>query len=144
MPIRFRCVYCDKLLGIARRKAGAVVNCPQCQQPRIVPTPEPEPEATASGEPNKLFERDDIEEMFDPNPDQTYRGPAEMPVPAPVRTAAPPASFPSVPQQRATTVSPKAAATGLVLTTGKLIVLGVVVLALVGGAFLGGYLIGKG
>ena len=37
MPIRFRCVYCDKLLGIAKRKAGAVVNCPQCGQPLIVP-----------------------------------------------------------------------------------------------------------
>ena len=48
MPIRFRCVYCDKLLGIARRKAGAVVNCPQCGQPLIVPTPEPEPEPTAA------------------------------------------------------------------------------------------------
>ena len=42
MPIRFRCVYCDKLLGIARRKAGAVVSCPHCGEKLIVPTPEPE------------------------------------------------------------------------------------------------------
>ena len=93
MPIRFRCVYCDKLLGIARRKAGAVVNCPQCQQPLIVPTPEPEAEATASGEPNKLFERDDLEDMLDPNPDLTFRGPAEVAVPTPVKTAGPPPRF---------------------------------------------------
>jgi phage FluMu protein Com len=145
MPIRFRCVYCDKLLGIARRKAGAVVNCPQCQQPLIVPTPEPE-EATASpGEPNKLFERDDLADMLDPNPDQTYRGPAELPVPTPVKTAGPPVtSFPTVPQQRTTTGRSKPASAGIVLSTGKLIVLGAVVLALVGGAFVGGYLIGKG
>jgi hypothetical protein len=48
MPIRFRCVYCDQLLGIARRKAGAVVNCPSCARPLIVPEPAPvgvEPEA---------------------------------------------------------------------------------------------------
>ena len=42
MPIRFRCVYCDKLLGIARRKAGAVVDCPHCAEKLIVPTPDPD------------------------------------------------------------------------------------------------------
>lgn len=47
MPIRFRCAHCDKLLGIARRKAGTIVNCPQCGQPLIVPTPEEEPESDA-------------------------------------------------------------------------------------------------
>lgn len=40
MPIRFRCVYCDKLLGIARRKAGAVVGCPHCGEKLVVPTPD--------------------------------------------------------------------------------------------------------
>jgi hypothetical protein len=140
MPIRFRCVYCDKLLGIARRKAGAVVNCPQCQQPLIVPTPEPDPDPTAAGGPDRLFERDDLEDMLDPAPDQTYRGPAEVPVPTPVKTAGPPAAFPTVPQQR----TPAAKSPGIVLTTGKLIAAGVVVLALLGAAFVGGYLIGKG
>ena len=28
MPIRFRCAYCNQLMGIARRKAGTVVRCP--------------------------------------------------------------------------------------------------------------------
>src|SRR5262245_4863969 len=75
MPIRFRCVYCDKLLGIARRKAGSVVNCPQCKQPLIVPTPEPEPEKTAAAASGsstsvpppaggKLFERDDFDDLL--------------------------------------------------------------------------------
>lgn len=30
MPIQFRCPACDRLLGIARRKAGTVVACPRC------------------------------------------------------------------------------------------------------------------
>ena len=27
MPVRFRCVYCNQLLGISSRKAGTVVRC---------------------------------------------------------------------------------------------------------------------
>ena len=30
MPIRFRCAYCNQLMGIARRKAGTVIRCPNC------------------------------------------------------------------------------------------------------------------
>jgi phage FluMu protein Com len=143
MPIRFRCVYCDKLLGIAKRKAGAVVNCPQCQQPLIVPTPEPEPPGTET--PDKLFERDDIDDMLDANPDQTYRGPAEVPIPAPVRNAAPPAPFPTIPQNRpAAAPRTRPPAQGIVLTTGHLVLLVVVILVLAGGAFAGGYMLGKG
>ncbi len=40
MPIRFRCGHCNQLLGIARRKAGSVVNCPKCHQQLVVPSPE--------------------------------------------------------------------------------------------------------
>src|SRR5262245_62249565 len=40
MPIRFRCVYCDTLLGIARRKSGTVVKCPSCAGRLIVPARE--------------------------------------------------------------------------------------------------------
>jgi hypothetical protein len=40
MPIRFRCVYCEQLLGIARRKSGTVVKCPNCAGQLIVPLPE--------------------------------------------------------------------------------------------------------
>ncbi len=42
MPIRFECVHCGKRLGIARRKAGAVVTCPTCHKQLIVPTPSEE------------------------------------------------------------------------------------------------------
>jgi hypothetical protein len=41
MPIRFRCPYCDQLLGIARRKSGAVVDCPRCRGRVGVPADAP-------------------------------------------------------------------------------------------------------
>ena len=31
MPIRFYCPFCDQLLGIASRKAGAAIECPRCK-----------------------------------------------------------------------------------------------------------------
>jgi hypothetical protein len=39
MAIRFYCPFCDRLLGIADRKAGAVVVCPHCGGRVGVPTP---------------------------------------------------------------------------------------------------------
>src|SRR5882724_9220949 len=49
MPIRFRCAYCNQLMGIARRKAGTVVRCPTCAGQVVVPNTdaEEEPEGTA-------------------------------------------------------------------------------------------------
>jgi phage FluMu protein Com len=37
MPVRFRCKHCDQLLGIARRKIGTEVRCPECQKMVLVP-----------------------------------------------------------------------------------------------------------
>jgi hypothetical protein len=37
MPIQFRCPACDRMLGIARRKAGSVVKCPRCAADVQVP-----------------------------------------------------------------------------------------------------------
>lgn len=37
MPIRFRCAYCDQLMGISRRKVGTVVRCPKCSGQVVVP-----------------------------------------------------------------------------------------------------------
>lgn len=94
MPVRFRCVYCDQLLGIARRKAGTVVKCPNCAGQLIVPAPEgdddpsdpdsptaaaddappkkaPPPERTETapapaGDGGLLFERNDFDELLKP------------------------------------------------------------------------------
>jgi len=113
MPIRFRCVYCDKLLGIARRKAGAVVNCPHCAEKLIVPTPDPsdvesnadddipgtEDEevisaAVAAGR-MRLFENSDVDALLEERP--TFRTGGDGTDPAPPAVV----PFPSVPQVRA-------------------------------------------
>lgn len=117
MPIRFRCVYCDKLLGIARRKAGAVVNCPHCSEKLIVPTPEPEVGAVAPSEDElkgtdeaevdvpagggavKLFEQNDFDALLEAEP--TFRAvEPRISAPAPAREPelpAPQANVPTTP-----------------------------------------------
>src|SRR5262249_18728873 len=76
MPIRFRCAYCNQLLGIARRKAGQVVRCPTCAGQVVVPQadeespeqelPSPGPvQAPAQAPSAPLFERDDFGLDFD-------------------------------------------------------------------------------
>jgi hypothetical protein len=172
MPIRFRCVYCDKLLGIAKRKAGAVVNCPQCGQPLIVPTPEPEPEPQATAVPSgpassagpevrvpdRLFERDDFDVLLEPDatfrtpdapPARTRPKPAVQPEPArplpPQPFAAerhlpqPPPGSPTVPPMGAR----MPATTGIVISSGVLILSLIAVLGLLGLAFGGGVLVGR-
>ena len=164
MPIRFRCVYCDKLLGIAKRKAGAVVNCPQCGQPLIVPSPEPEPEATAAASqsaapakgPPKLFEQDDFDALLEG--DRTFRTPdpppaakrPKAPPPPPPANALPPRPFaverslpPAPPADPMAPPSRPRARSGLVLSTGMLILALVAVLVLMGVAFGGGLLVGR-
>lgn len=42
MPIRFRCSYCNRLLGIATRKAGTETTCPHCGYTITVPVPQEE------------------------------------------------------------------------------------------------------
>jgi hypothetical protein len=67
MPIRFRCAYCNQLMGIARRKAGNVVRCPTCAGQVIVPTPgnavpaPPQPNNPPAPAAN-LFEQGDFEQ----------------------------------------------------------------------------------
>jgi hypothetical protein len=70
MPIRFRCVYCNQLMGIARRKAGTVVRCPNCTGQIIVPRGDTESEEPAESRPAKtdrpaFFDAmDDIDEAL--------------------------------------------------------------------------------
>lgn len=72
MPIRFRCAYCNQLMGISRRKAGTVVRCPSCSGQVVVPNPASEltekPHEAPSPKPAPqphLFERSNFEELFD-------------------------------------------------------------------------------
>jgi phage FluMu protein Com len=67
MPIRFRCAYCNQLLGIARRKAGTVVRCPTCAGRVVVPTVESdEPDQPDDESSPLVFERSDFEEILGP------------------------------------------------------------------------------
>src|SRR3954468_7484605 len=81
MPIRFRCVYCNQLLGISRRKAGAIVRCTKCQGQLIVPDPHegatepatdqpPGQPAAARDDPTApkadVFEQSDFDELLGP------------------------------------------------------------------------------
>jgi hypothetical protein len=63
MPIKFRCKYCNQLMGIARRKAGTNVNCPTCNGVLSVPYQD-EPAAAApavAAPPQPIFESNDFD-----------------------------------------------------------------------------------
>jgi len=166
MPIRFRCVYCDRLLGISRRKAGAIVSCPHCKEKLIVPTPGPEDQAAAEEEKEtnedpalpqgkangpQLFERDDIDALLQPKP--TYR--AEPPKARPAAAGAAPvaeavALEPYVPQMVAPPPKPaqplfeKTAPTGgIVLSPARATWLAVAAVVLLAVAFGAGLLVGR-
>src|SRR5207248_11063660 len=88
MPIRFRCAYCNQLMGIARRKAGTVVRCPKCAGQVVVPQPEgPEDghaddaNAQDGSEPAGVFENSDFGKIFDHGAEAGRQGhpPAVLP-----------------------------------------------------------------
>jgi hypothetical protein len=165
MPIRFRCKYCNQLMGIARRKVGTEVECPTCKGKLLVPQtsaepdPSPEPAVPPPPLPNSppLFERSDFGDLF--NPPQ-----AKEPILAGAQqTAAPPAAPPrpqSAPQPRAlrlpssydVDVEPMPGAmapsmdpnaVGIVLTPGRATLLTVAVILGLALAFSLGLLVGK-
>lgn len=68
MPIRFRCPQCDRMLGIARRKAGTQTACPGCAKVVTVPVQDDHTEL------------DDLDQLLNASPGA---------VPQPVATARP-------------------------------------------------------
>jgi phage FluMu protein Com len=91
MPIRFRCSYCNQLLGISRRKAGSSVRCPTCAGQ--VPVPATEEAATVPGreDPNPfVFDRNDFDGLL--------QGEVAAPIPqgASVANGDDPRAFPAV------------------------------------------------
>jgi hypothetical protein len=170
MPIRFRCAYCNQLMGIARRKAGTVVSCPNCAGQVVVPAEE-EPEETAGASPSPppigptakteteapIFERNDFNDLFRPSPKAGAPMP-QNPLPAPAQPATsplkPPAPVPMAPAPApprmdfpsnlpAPATSPPVPAGGYLVSRSMatlLIVAGIVALAL---AFTAGLLVGR-
>lgn len=145
MPIRFRCPACGKLLGIARRKAGTVVSCPQCKVNVTVPkgslTEEktvpvgaiaPVPVSANGSKPKAetpLFERTDFEALLDPAAKAAARA-----------VLAPPPQMPVAVQQVPQAIAVDEADVVLLPKT-NLTLIAVVMVVLIGLAFAAGYLL---
>ncbi len=147
MPIRFRCRYCNQLMGIARRKAGMTVHCPTCHAQVVVPEPDaampPEPPAdkpAAAAAP--LFERSDFE-AFLQNPATPPPAAAAPPAPPPPLPPSPFAAIvPSAPSVAPPSAAPRPRPPGLLLSPTQATWLTVVVILLVALAFGAGLLVG--
>ena len=72
MPIRFRCPHCERLLGIARRKAGTPIRCPQCGEGVTVPHQDEAPDRTLR----------DLDDLLGPVPGANGSMPQPAPEPA--------------------------------------------------------------
>jgi hypothetical protein len=165
MPIRFRCPQCNQLLGIARRKAGSTVNCPNCATPVLVPDTDqmpqlPDAEAAAQApaappeQPQALFERDDFDALLratsggaaEPRGHNssvhapTSRPAAPEPAPAPLPDPFRAEPVGSVRPARKGTGPPDG---GVVLSPTRATVLTVVVILLLAIAFGGGLIVGR-
>jgi hypothetical protein len=124
MPIRFRCAYCNQLMGIARRKAGTVVRCPTCAGQVIVPNPGQADSATEKAPP-KMFEAQDFGAEFQHAVPLGPRGPSN----AGARV-----------QTEAFALSDNGATRGgIFISSGMLIFLCILMGALIGAAFGAGY-----
>jgi len=139
MPIRFRCAYCNQLMGISSRKAGSVVRCPKCAGEIIVPMPEgmQPPEAADQPAVPQAFEDPAFEQMLN-EPVQAPNVPNE----APTETA------PVTESHVASSPTPAIAAgppkrVGFFLPLGMLIVCLVIIVLLLIMMFVLGLIIGR-
>src|SRR5436853_391270 len=133
MPIRFRCAYCNQLMGISHRKAGSVVRCPKCAGEIIVPVPEgaapPEEGPEQAVPPEEL--------KFEPR--------VNLPVNVAVNAAAPTENAPPPADVQVRAPAPALAPRrrGLFLPLGMLIVSLIVVILLLILVFVLGLIIGR-
>ncbi len=154
MPIKFRCAYCNQLMGIARRKAGTVVKCPTCNGQVVVPAGDASTaQAGTSAEhpaANVLFERQDFDQLFGPaggEPRQVKESSvpkklAEPDAPAPVTVGESPLSL-DVDLVPAPTTPPRAVRPpGIHLSPLAALLCGLFILILLAVAFLIGYFVG--
>jgi phage FluMu protein Com len=156
MPIRFRCAYCNQLLGIARRKAGTIVRCPTCAGQVIVPTVESDasPQPRPGSQPF-VFERSDFDDILNTDGDDAVPlkaradGAEEAPASAPAPIEAPAGAWgthaePPYDMQR---LKPTAAVqadqvSGIVLSRTKATVLVIAAIILLALVFAAGVLVG--
>ncbi len=152
MPIRFRCRFCNQLMGISRRKAGMTVECPTCHGQVVVPHADtaeppaaaknkpaaPAPEAAAATAP-PLFERSDFE-AFLLGPANEAPPPRESNPPPPGLPA--PAEFERLPSPSLPSSVPPRSQAGLVLSPTQATWLTVLAILLLALAFGAGLLVG--
>lgn len=136
MPIRFRCAYCNQLMGIAQRKAGTVVRCPTCGGQVVVPDPNAQPAKQPLQKVGGVFEQTDFDKVLQNSP-----GSPSRPSPA-SQTASFGGAMPGV------DVEPVNIPSGLYesssgFTVGKFLLLTIVLLILLGLAFFAGFLVGR-
>jgi hypothetical protein len=132
-------------MGIARRKAGTDVNCPNCQQTLTVPSADdpdlspvvgegvPAPVAAPAAGRGNPFERSDFEIPL--------RAPVREPAAAPPRPA--PAPLPAPAALGVERVRPPGPVIGLTLTPTQVTVLTVAGILLLAVAFGAGLLVGR-
>jgi hypothetical protein len=134
MPIRFRCAYCNQLMGIARRKAGTVVRCPKCAGELIVPTPPDQPDAGSDPEINlsAILENAEL--------DRELSVPPEPASPEP-----PPTAAPEPPSERLalSTDDPVILRPGVFLPRPLLLLLAGLAVLVAGTVFVAGFLVGR-
>jgi hypothetical protein len=154
MPVRFRCVYCNQLLGISRRKVGTIVRCTSCEGQLIVPDPNEgtsEPAGTQEHESKSelhpatdpmgggLFERSDFDALLEPmnaanRPAVVVKPPADA-SPAAVMAPASQSSLVTLPDTGDVTPA-------LVLTRGRLTLVCVLLVLGLGLSFAAGLTVG--
>jgi phage FluMu protein Com len=149
MPIKFRCKYCNQLMGIARRKAGTDVNCPTCNGILRVPFEDaaegtgPAPVLKAATAQQPVFEQSDFEAYLEAD---VHNRPV---VTAPPPTAAPLAGTvwnPQVPDMVDVEPAFMPAATlppGIVLSNGIATLLTIGIIFLMAMSFSLGLLVGR-
>src|SRR5438270_11801046 len=151
MPIRFRCAYCNQLMGIARRKAGAVVRCPKCAGEVIVPATQEPQAANGPARLNHMFEAADFGNDF-ADVQAVPEANALMPPPPYghpplVETEAPPAELPATRSAEAlsaeTPVSQCLTRPGVFLTVPMLIGAGTLLLVVIAVTLLLGFFLGR-
>ena len=144
MPIRFRCPDCETTLSIATRKAGTPIACPKCGEEVLVPAPGSAPEIDLADEGNLAAAPD----LMARNGSGTAAVVAKMPPLPPVKFEKP--DFGRARETVETAVAgaiPDAVAVpveeGLFLTRRTAVVLVAFAAAMVGLAFVTGYLVGQ-
>ena len=143
MPIRFYCQRCDQLLGIATRKAGTQIGCPECGFTQNVPSKEAAAAAVAMTRSTRTADPGESTSQVvaygEPGePELSWLAQIETPEPIP-----PPAPGPARPS--AAWEPDRTIPSGMILYRRKtLYIQGLLILLVVGGAFAAGYFVGRG